>query len=79
MHHLPFEQMVRRTGKPGWDFAGAFMGSRLFGDLLLSAPNVRYVLCGHSHHPTRVRVGHIECINVGCTYTAKRYELVEIG
>jgi predicted phosphohydrolase len=57
IHHLPFEAMVRHTGKPNWDFANAFMGSPLFGELLLSVPNVHYVLCGHTHRPLRIRVG----------------------
>ncbi len=78
MHHLPFEPMVRRTGRPNWDFANAFMGSRLFGELLLTMPKVRHVLCGHSHHPMRVRIGHIECVNIGSTYTAKRQEVLDV-
>jgi hypothetical protein len=39
---------------------------------------VRYVLCGHSHRHEHIRCGHIECIDVGCTYVAKRYEMIEV-
>ncbi len=79
MHHLPFEALVRRLGKPVWDFANAFMGSAAFGELLLAEPNVRHLLCGHSHFPMRIRVGHIDCINIGCTYQFKRFEVLEVG
>jgi len=71
---VPFAEMVHRSGRPNWDFANAFMGSPLFGELLLSVAEVRYVFCGHTHRPLRRRIGHIECVNVGCTYRAKRYE-----
>ncbi len=74
IHHVPFAEMVHRSGRPNWDFANAFMGSPLFGELLLSVAEVRYVFCGHTHRPLRRRIGHIECVNVGCTYRAKRYE-----
>lgn len=79
MHHVPFEAMVRRLHKPVWDFAHAFLGSRIFGELLLAEPRVRHVVCGHSHHPSRTRVGHIDCINVGSTYTVKRVETLDVG
>lgn len=79
MHHLPFDEMVRHSGRPNWDFANAYMGSRSFGELLLSEPKVRYVFCGHTHLRQRVRREHIECINVGSTYIAKRCEVLDLG
>jgi len=79
MHHLPFARMVHVSGRAAWDFANAFMGSEIFGELLLSVPQVRYVVCGHTHRPLRTRAGRIECINVGCTYAAKRYEVIELA
>jgi len=79
MHHLPFEEMVRRSGRPNWDFANAYMGSRSLGELLLSVPKVSHVFCGHTHFRHRVRCGHIECVNVGSTYIAKRCEVLEVG
>lgn len=78
IHHLPFGAMVHRSRKPNWDFASAFMGSPVFGELLLSVPKVRYVFCGHTHRVLRTKVGHIECINVGSTYSEKRYETLEL-
>jgi hypothetical protein len=32
----------------------------------------------HSHKPDRFRHAHFECVNVGCTYLAKRYEIIEL-
>lgn len=78
MHHLPFLDMVHQSGHPGWDFANAFMGSMRFGDLLLSFPQVRSVVCGHSHRPFRSRQGHIECINIGCTYRDKHFLTIDL-
>lgn len=77
-HHLPFRELVPHHDHPGWAFGSAFLGSTRFGDLLLARPRVRYVFCGHTHRPRRVRIGHIECIDVGCTYVAKRYEVIEV-
>lgn len=78
VHHVPFAEFVHVSGHPSWDFAGAFLGSELFGDLLLSQPRVRYAFCGHSHRAQHIRKGHLECINVGCTYLMKRYEVVDL-
>lgn len=78
LHHLPFAGLVPAAEKPGWAFASAFLGSELFGEAMLAVPQVRHAFCGHSHMPGRLRVGQLECINVGCTYVAKRYELVEV-
>ena len=78
MHHLPFRELVPDSDDPTWAFASAFMGSERFGEVLLSEPKVRYVFCGHSHRPLRVRCGHIRCIDVGCSYVEKRYEVIEL-
>jgi predicted phosphodiesterase len=78
IHHLPFRQLVPQQENPSWAFAAAFLGSERFGELLARHDRVRYVLCGHSHMQSRVRRDHIECINVGCTYKAKRYETIDI-
>ncbi len=78
IHHLPFREMVPRPKSSAWAFGSAFLGSERFGELFLACPKVRYVFCGHSHRAERLRVGHIECVDVGCTYVAKRYEVVEV-
>lgn len=78
LHHLPFRELVPTSEDPSWAFAQAYMGSELFGELLLAHPKVRYVFCGHSHRAGSVRHQHLECINVGCTYTEKRYDVIEL-
>ncbi len=78
LHHLPLWRMVPYTERPSWAFASAFLGSELFGEILLDHPQVRYVVCGHSHKPDRLQYAHVECINVGSTYMAKHYEIIEL-
>jgi len=78
LHHVPFPELVPHADKPGWSFASAFLGTALFGEVMLNHPKVRYAFCGHSHKPGRIERRHLECINVGCTYLAKRYEIVTV-
>jgi len=78
LHHVPFAALVPHTDKPGWAFASAFLGSEQFGEVMLNHPKVRYAFCAHSHKPDRIERRHLECINVGCTYLAKRYEIVTV-
>jgi predicted phosphohydrolase len=79
IHHIPFAEILDPKKSPMWQFGNAFMGSELFGDLLLEWPKVRHVFCGHSHQVRRMQVRHISVTNVGCTYIRKRYEVVDIG
>ena len=78
VHHLPFDQLVVSKGKPNWDFANAFMGSELFGDLLLESPKVRHVFCGHSHQTGHAQLNQLSVVNVGSTYVKKRYETLTV-
>ena len=78
MHHLPFMELVPTSQDPTFAFASAFMGSELFGRALLAEPKVGYVLCGHSHRAMGVRKEHFICLNVGCTYVQKRYDILEV-
>jgi len=78
LHHLPFREMVPPTERPSWAFASAYLGSELFGQMMLQHPKIAYTLCGHSHKPDRLTRDHIECINIGSTYLAKRYEIIEL-
>jgi len=78
MHHLPFEEIVPRSSHPSWAFAGAYMGSERFGEVLLAHPKARYVFCGHSHRGMGIRKKHVTCLNVGCTYQEKRYDILDI-
>ena len=47
-------------------------------EALLRHPEVSHAVCGHSHTRDRLRVGHIEALNVGCTYRRKRYHVVDV-
>ena len=78
LHHVPFSELVPCTEKPGWAFARAFLGTELFGDVMFDHPKIRYAFCGHSHKGDRIQRRHIECVNVGCTYRTKRYEIVTV-
>ena len=77
-HHIPFAEMLVRKSDPTWAFGNAFMGSVGLGEALLRHEKVSHVVFGHSHTRDRRQVGHIDAINVGCTYRMKRYEVIEV-
>jgi 3',5'-cyclic AMP phosphodiesterase CpdA len=78
LHHVPFRELVRGNPNPSWAFAEAYLGSEAFGQVLVEQPKVRHVFCGHTHQAGRITRGHLECINTGCTYMEKRYEVLEL-
>jgi hypothetical protein len=78
VHHLPFDDLVQRKGIPNWDFAGAFLGSEVFGDVLADAPKVHYAFCGHSHQQTTYESPQITLKNIGSTYRQKRAETLNL-
>lgn len=78
IHHLPFENLLTRKSDRSWTFGNAFMGSRRLGEVMQSFPKVRYALCGHSHVRVLAVNGRIACVNVGSTYTEKRWEVVDV-
>ena len=45
---------------------------------MLNHPKIRYAFCGHSHKGSRIRRQHLECVNIGCTYLTKRYEVITV-
>jgi Icc-related predicted phosphoesterase len=71
VHHLPFRELLPPSHNAQWDFAKAYLGSERIGQLLLRFPNVRHVLCGHSHFAAKARVGHVEAVNIGSGYRSK--------
>jgi predicted phosphohydrolase len=71
VHHLPFRELLPPPRNIQWDFAKAYLGSERIGALLLEYPNVRHLLCGHSHFPARATVGHIDALNIGSGYRWK--------
>jgi predicted phosphohydrolase len=78
LHHLPFRELVPKGRPPRFAFAAAYMGSEQFGKVLLEQPKVSRVYCGHSHWPHRQRIGRLDVVNVGSTYTHKQLEVIEI-
>lgn len=78
IHHLPFAEMVPRDRPDRFAFAAAFMGSARLGRVLTGEPKVTHLYCGHSHWPGRWRIGHIQAVNVGSTYTEKHLETLNL-
>lgn len=78
IHHVPLPELLPPLKTPTWDFARAYLGSPRFGQLLLQKPNVRHILCGHSHHPAESTQGHARCINLGSGYMTKMHLLLEL-
>ncbi|MCK4623785.1 MAG: metallophosphoesterase [Phycisphaerae bacterium] len=78
VHHLPFRQLVP-TGRPAkFTFAAAYLGSDKIGDTLRTCPKVTHVFCGHSHWPGKCRIGKIDVVNIGSTYTHKNLEVLDL-
>ena len=78
VHHLPFRELLPPSHNIQWDFTKAYLGSERIGQLLLEFPNVRYVLCGHSHFPARAAVGHVDAVNVGSGYRWKTSVTIDV-
>jgi Icc-related predicted phosphoesterase len=78
IHQLPFRELLPPPRIPQWDFAKAYLGSERIGQLLLRYPNVRHVICGHSHLALEAKVGHIHAINIGSGYRWKTYRVLEL-
>ena len=78
VHHLPFRQLVPLDRPDAFAFAAAYMGSDRIGEVLLGCPKLTHVFCGHSHWRGRVRVGKVEVVNVGSTYSEKHLEVLDL-
>src|SRR5207249_672964 len=79
VHHVPFRELLPPPHSNQWDFAKAFLGSPRLGQLLLAAPNVRHVFCGHSHLPMAADLGQIHAVNIGSGYRWKTYQTLEVA
>jgi 3',5'-cyclic AMP phosphodiesterase CpdA len=78
IHQLPFRQLLPPPHSAQWDFAKAYLGSERIGELLLEYPNVRDVICGHSHFPAEAQVGHFHAKNTGCGYHRKFMHVMDV-
>jgi hypothetical protein len=77
-HCVPLAELLPPTGRSQWDFARAYLGSERTGELIRRFPNVRQILCGHSHFPVETTIGEIQAINIGSGYREKIYRLIEV-
>jgi hypothetical protein len=78
VHHLPFRQLLPPPRSAQWDFAKAYLGSDRIGELLLRYPNVRQVVCGHSHFAAEARVGDVHAFSLGSGYRSKTFRFVDV-
>ncbi len=59
-HHLPFYELLTRTGELRKDFYHAFMGSTGLGDVIRSSKKVKSAIYGHIHRPHQTTISGIE-------------------
>ena len=88
VHHVPLADLLpggaNPTGPPpegrrgrGVRFARAYLGSPKLGEAILRVPNVRHLVCGHSHYAAEALVdgtgGPVRAVNIGGGYREKRF------
>ncbi|MBX3394648.1 MAG: metallophosphoesterase [Phycisphaerae bacterium] len=78
IHHLPFSEMIPHSVLPDWEFATAFHGAEIFGEVILNYPTVTHVFSGHIHREKRLKKRNLNCMSIGSTYTEKRYEVLDV-
>lgn len=59
-------------------FSRAYLGSPEIGKAILRFPNVREIICGHSHSTRDVEVAGRKCVNVGSNYVEKRFSVLSL-
>jgi predicted phosphodiesterase len=77
-HCVPVAELLPPTGRAQWDFARAFLGSGRLGELTMHFPNVKQILCGHSHFPVDLSIGQTRLTNIGSGYREKTYQLIDV-
>ncbi len=48
-HHLPYAEVVSRTGTLPWEFFNAYMGSQGLGEIMSRCDKVKTAIYGHTH------------------------------
>jgi hypothetical protein len=71
-HHIPFIDLLRRTGDPSRDYFNAFMGSVSLGETLLKHKKVSLSLSGHTHFKQDKMIHGIRAITTPLGYTRER-------
>lgn len=86
VHVAPLEELLPRIPASGpipedrlhFAFTRAYLGSPAIGDVVMSFGNVRHIFCGHTHAYREAMIRGCSCVNVGSTYTEKRFLIVEL-
>ena len=86
VHVAPHETLLPKVPQTGavppdryaLAFTRAYLGSPAIGELLLAHENVSVVVCGHTHVPREAVVEGRRFLNIGSTYTTKRFEILEL-
>jgi len=74
-HHLPFDELVLRSGTLPWEFFNAFMGSPRLGALLSEYSKVRSVVYGHTHRGRQLQRGNMVVMGTPLGYPRERADL----
>ena len=61
-HVLPIKEFTVQPPSPMWEYMNAFLGSKEYGDLILSYPNIKYAISGHVHYRKRKKIKGTEFI-----------------
>ncbi len=61
-HVLPIKDFTVQPPSPMWEYMNAFLGSREYGELILSFPNIKYAISGHVHYRKRKKIMGTEFI-----------------
>lgn len=72
-HHLPYTQVVSRTGELPWEFFNAFMGSAGLGHVISSGEKVRVAIHGHTHIIGEAMIGPIRVYGTALGYPRERH------
>lgn len=82
LHHLPTKRLLfhpRWLVPKQWRFFNAFLGSERFGQLLLTIPKLRHVICGHVHSSRTASIRGVQFRSIGSSYDAKHLLTLERG
>jgi len=78
-HHLPFTEVVSRTGELPWEFFNAYMGSAGLGKVIASGTKVRAAIHGHTHITGEAIVDGLRVYGTALGYPRERHGLDDAG
>lgn len=77
VHHLAYEQTVRRAGTLPWEFFNAFMGTRRMGEVIDRHSKIGHVIYGHTHTLGDRRLGTRRVFATPLGYPRERKDISE--